>query len=250
MTHTVSAVARLAGITVRTLHHYDEIGLLSPSERSGAGYRLYTGNDLDRLQQVLFYRELGFGLDDIRQAMEGPRFDRLDALRRQRTMLLARADRLSRMIGAVDAAIRAEETGVKLTEQEKFEVFGDFDPADHEAEVEERWGETDAFAESRRRTSRYSKDDWKQIQDEAAAISKRLAGAMQSGVDPESEQAMALVDQHRQHIDRWFYPCSKEMHGQLAQMWLADQRFRDNIDATAEGLTDFMAAAAIANAAS
>ncbi len=138
---------------------------------------------------------------------------------------------------------------MRLTDQEKFEVFGEFDPTAFEAEVEERWGDKASYAESRRRTSRYSKDDWTAIKAENEAIMRRLADALQRGVDPESAEAAALVEEHREHIDRWYYPCTQQMHGALAEMWLSDGRFRASIDAHAPGLADFMEAAAVATAA-
>src|SRR5262245_31499382 len=139
---TVGAVARLAGVSVRTLHHYDEIGLLTPSGRSDAGYRRYVDADLDRLQRILFYRELGFGLDDIRTVMTDGRADASVHLRRQHGLLLERIERLRRMAAAVEKALEAETMGIPLTPEERFEVFGDFDPDAHAAEVEERWGDT------------------------------------------------------------------------------------------------------------
>ncbi len=142
----VSEVARLAGVSIRTLHHYDEIGLVRPSGRSAAGYRLYAQKDLEQLQQVLFFRELEFPLDEIRRIIGSPSFDVGAALRMQRQLLTERAIRIKALIAAVDAAIHSIKKGTTLTNEERFEVFGDFDPSKYEDEVRERWG-------SRRRTA-------------------------------------------------------------------------------------------------
>ncbi len=247
---TVGAVARLAGITVRTLHHYDEIGLLHPSGRSDAGYRRYADGDLDRLQRILFFRELGFGLDQIKDAMTDGGADASAHLRRQHAMLRDRIERLQRMASAVEKAMEARTMGIKLTPEERFEVFGDFDPDKHAAEVEERWGDTDAYRESARRTKGYTKADWQRIKDEGQAAVDKLVAAMQSGKPATSEEAMAGAEAHRLQIDRNFYPCSYEMHVGLAEMYLADPRFTATYEKVAPGLAQYLHDAIKANAAS
>ncbi len=154
--HTVGEVAGLAHVSVRTLHHYDRLGLISPSERSDGGYRRYSPADLERLQQVLFYKELGFGLESIRDLMADPGFDRRRVLLGQRDLVEKRIARLEAMVGLIDRTLMSMEGGVALSKDEMFEVFGDFDPAKHEDEVKARWGETDAYEESSRRTAGYS----------------------------------------------------------------------------------------------
>ena len=151
MAHPVGEVARLAGVTVRTLHHYDEIGLLSPSGRTHAGYRRYDDADLTRLQQILFYRELGFSLEEIAGILDDPAADATAHLRRQHELLTARISRLQEMAAAVELALEAEKMGVPLTPEERFEVFGDQDPQQYAEETKERWGGTDAYRESARR---------------------------------------------------------------------------------------------------
>ncbi len=153
MSLTVSQVARLAGVSVRTLHHYDEIGLLAPSGRSEAGYRLYEQPDLQRLQQVLFFKELGFPLEEIARIMRDRAFDLRAALLMQRRLLTERASRVQVLIRAVDAALDSLEKGTVMTKEEMFEVFGDFDPAKYEDEARERWGDTEAFRANAERAS-------------------------------------------------------------------------------------------------
>lgn len=238
--YTVGDVARLANVSVRTLHHYDSIGLLSPSERTPAGYRLYGHDDLERLQQILLYRELAFPLDAIGRLMLDPAFDRRVALVAQRDQLARRAERMTTILAAIDAALEALAKGAPMNPSEMFEVFGDFDPAQYESEVQERWGETDAYAESARRTSRYTKEDWKTIKAEGGALTAELAGRLAAGVSPSDADVQALVDRHRAHIDRWFYPCSIEMQANLGEMYVADPRFAATYERVQPGLATFL----------
>src|SRR3954471_6807341 len=196
----VGEVAALAGVTVRTLHHYDRIGLLSPSGRTAAGYRSYSPTDLDRLHQVLLYRELGFPLEEVANLLDDPSADPAAHLRRQHRLLRDRLERTAAMVAAVEKEMEARQMGISLTPEERFEVFGDHDPAQYDAEVEERWGETEAYAQSTRRTAAYSKEDWLRIRAEGADLEARFAAALRSGVAPESAGAMDLAEEHRQSI--------------------------------------------------
>src|SRR3954467_14634333 len=178
----VGEVAALAGVTVRTLHHYDRIGLLSPSGRTAAGYRQYAPADLDRLHQVLLYRELGFPLEEVATLLDDPSADPAAPpadpeahLRRQHRMLRDRLERTSAMVEAVEKEMEARAMGISLTPEERFEVFGENDPAQYDAEVEERWGETDAYQQSKRKTAGYTKDDWVRIKGEGADLEARFA---------------------------------------------------------------------------
>src|SRR5215212_8737876 len=164
----IGEVAALAGVTVRTLHHYDRLGLLSPSGRTAAGYRQYAPADLDRLHQVLLYRELGFPLEEVATLLDDPSADPAEHLRRQHRLLRELLERTSAMVAAVEKEMEAHQMGIPLTPEERFEVFGENDPSQYEAEVEERWGETDAYAQSKRKTATYTKDDWLRIKTEGA----------------------------------------------------------------------------------
>lgn len=247
MSYSVSEVSRTAGVTVRTLHHYDEIGLLRPSGRSAVGYRQYDDQDLERLQEVLFYRELGFGLDEIAGLVDIPTFNRSQILMQQRKLIERQMERLRSMVKAVDSALQAHEEGRTMNKEEMFEVFGSFDPAEHEEEVRERWGETEAYAESSKRTARYSKDDWKRMGEESAVINQRLADLYAAGADPEAKESLEAAEQHRMHIDRWFYPCTHEMHAGLGDMYVADPRFTKFWDEFRPGLATFVRDAFLAN---
>jgi MerR family transcriptional regulator, thiopeptide resistance regulator len=248
MARTVGEVSKLAKVSVRTLHHYDAIGLVGPSDRSEAGYRLYESGDLERLQQVLFFKELGFSLDEIRSIMAEPSFDRRDALRAQRSLLAEKARRTEAMLTAIDLALDAMEGGYAMDEKDMFEVFGDFDPKQYEDEVRERWGDTDAYKESARRTKRHTKDDWQRIKAEDAARLERMVALFDEGVTPQDPRAMDAAEEARLAIDRDYYPCSREMHVNLGRMYVADPRFTAYYDKHREGLAQWFCSAIEANA--
>jgi DNA-binding transcriptional MerR regulator len=248
MSYTVGRVAEIAGVTVRTLHHYDEIGLLTPGDRSSAGYRRYDDADLERLQQILLYRELGFTLEEIAAILDDPDVEARAHLRRQHGLLRDRIARLQEMVTAVEYLLEARKVGINLTPQEKFEVFGNFDPDAYNDEVEERWGGTDAYQESARRTSRYTKDDWVRIKQEAADLSARWVAAFDAGVPAESQAAMDLAEEHRQQITKFFYECTFEIHVGLAEMYLADERFTKHYEDQRPGLAQYTHDAIMANA--
>jgi len=247
--YTVGQVARLTGVTIRTLHHYDEIGLLRSGGRTQAGYRNYLESDLERLQQILFYRELGFSLDEIAAILDDPEAGAADHLHRQHGLLKKRIGRLELMVAAIEREMEAHQMGIQLTAEERFEVFGDFDPDEYAQEVEERWGNTDAYKESQRRVARYSKQDWLAIKGEGEDVGRRFAEAMASGADPAGDAAMDLAEEHRQYISRWFYECSYDIHRGLGDMYVADPRFTATYDAIATGLAAYIRDAIHANAA-
>jgi DNA-binding transcriptional MerR regulator len=248
MSFSVGQVARLAGVTVRTLHHYDEIGLLTPGERTRAGYRRYTDADLVRLQHILLYRELGFPLEEIAVILDEPHTDELTHLRRQHELLTRRAQHLQQVIAAVERAMQAHTLGIPLTPEERFEIFGDFRPEDHEAEVERRWGGSPQYAESRRRVAGYTKADWLELKAEAAAIGGDLVAAFKAGLPADGEHAMDLAERHRGHISRWFYDCTYDIHRGLGDVYVDDPRFTATYDALAPGLAGYLRQAIHANA--
>ncbi|MGW1025135.1 MerR family transcriptional regulator [Streptomyces sp. NPDC002577] len=248
MSYSVGQVAAFAKITVRTLHHYDEIGLLVPSERSRAGHRRYGEADLDRLQQILFYRELGFPLDEVAALLDDPGADPREHLRRQHELLTARIAELQRMAEAVEHAMEARKLGIDLTPEERFEVFGDKDPEAYAEEAEARWGGTDTYAETQRRTARYTRADWKRMQDEVADWAARYDALMADGEPASGERAMDMAEEHRLHITRWFYECTPEIHQGLGEMYVSDERFREFYDSMRPGLAVHLRDAIAANA--
>jgi len=249
MAYTVGEVARLAHVSVRTLHHYDELGLFEPSARSEAGYRLYSDNDLARLQQVLLYRELGFTLEEIAQVLSDPEFEPLDALINQRMLVADRLMRDGALLALLDKMIATRQGGFQMTKEEMFEIFGDFDPAEHEQEARERWGDTDAYRESARRTRGYTKADWERFKTESDTNGTAMIELFDADIAPGDPRAMDVAEDARLLIDRWFYPCSKEMHLALGRNYLVDPRFKAHYEKMREGLTEWLVAAITANAA-
>jgi DNA-binding transcriptional MerR regulator len=248
MPFTVGDLARLTGVTVRALHHYDEIGLVRPSQRTAAGYRLYSDADVHRLQRVLLFRELGLPLDEIASAIdEATTRDAL--LREHRDVLVAKRARIDAMLASLDKALAHLEEDRPMQPDDVKNMFDGFDPADYEDEARERWGETDAYKESARRTKTYGKAEWDQIKRDWGAIYTALADLMKAGVAVTDARTQALVERHRAHLDRWFYPCSVDMHKNLGAMYVADPRFAANIDKTAAGLAQYLSDAIAASTA-
>jgi DNA-binding transcriptional MerR regulator len=236
--YTVGEVARLSGVTVRTLHHYGQIGLLVPGERTGAGYRVYTGDDLDRLTRILYYRDLGFALDTIATLLDGGA-DPVDHLRRQHELLTARLSRVQAMVHSIEKELEAAMSGTELTAEEKLEIFGDtYDPA-YEAEAEQRWGDTETWRQSQERTRGFGKDDWRQVKADTDALNARLVAVFASGAAPGSPQANAVAEEHRASINV-FYDCGHDMQRNLADMYLADERFTKTYEDLAPGLAQWL----------
>ncbi|MEW2485189.1 MerR family transcriptional regulator [Streptomyces sp. NPDC048411] len=248
MDFSVGRVAGFAGVTVRTLHHYDGIGLLSPGGRSHAGHRRYSDADLDRLQQILFYRELGFPLEEIAVLLDDPAADPQDHLRRQHALLSGRIAELQKMAAAVETAMEARKMGINLTPEEKFEVFGAKDPEEHAEEAERRWGSTATYAESQRRVARYTKDDWKRMQAEVAEWGEAYTAVMEAGEPATGERAMELAEGHRLHISTWFYECTYDIHRGLGEMYVSDPQFRAYYESIGPGLAEHLRDAINANA--
>lgn len=235
MNQTVHEVAAVAGVSVRTLHYYDQIGLLHPSHTTEAGYRLYDDAALARLQQILFFRELDFPLSEIREILDNPSFDRHRAMCSHKELLLLKRERLERLIALVDNTLKGEKTM----------SFQEFDMTEIEQaqkqyadEAKQRWGATDAYKQSAKRTSSYNKDDWARINAEAEEIYDGFVAQM--GNDPASLAVQQLVADWQAHISKNFYDCPKEMLAGLGEMYIADERFTKNIDKRAQGLAQFM----------
>jgi DNA-binding transcriptional MerR regulator len=245
-TWTVGQVADLFGVTVRTLHHYDEIGLLVPSERSAAGYRLYTDADLTRLQQVVVYRRLELPLDEIRELLDGGE-DAVEHLRRQRDAVMSRLDELSELVVAIDRALEREMSDQPATPEEMKELFGDGFKDEYQAEARERWGESDAWQQSAQRTKRYTKADWQAVKAEMDAVNAAFIAAKGRGEPPTSEAAMDAAEAHRRHIADRFYDLDHEFHRGLADLYVSDPRFTKTYDDLEPGLAQYVRDAIHAN---
>jgi DNA-binding transcriptional MerR regulator len=237
---TVGAVADLTGVSVRTLHHYDHIGLVVPSVRTSAGYRGYTDADIERLHVVLVYRSVGMPLEEIRTLLDEPGSDVLAHLERQHKLLLERADHLQHTIRAVEELMDAHREGMQLTAEEQVEVFGTTAfGGEYAEEARERWGGTEAWRQSQQRSAQLTKQDWIEIKNENDALLDALAQAKRDGVAPGSQRANDLADRHRASIER-FYDCGDELHVCIAEMYIADDRFTRYYDDVEPGLAQFV----------
>lgn len=229
----IGEVARAAGVSVRTLHHWEEVGLVVPAGRGPNGYREYGERDVARVRSVVAWRELGLSLDDIRLLLNDG--VTTDLLEQQHALLTEEADRVVARRDAVRRALEGRRMGIELDPAEAREVFGDRDPGEHADEVEERWGGSDAYAESHRRTSSYSKDDWLRLGAEQEDLEARMAAAMASG-----EPGVKLAREHQALISRWFYACTPEIHLGLAEMYVTEPRFQAHYDERAPGLAQWL----------
>jgi MerR family transcriptional regulator, thiopeptide resistance regulator len=246
---TVGRLADLAGVTVRTLHHYDEIGLVTPSARTAAGYRVYAAADVERLRQVLTYRRLGFGLREVAELVSDPGVDAVAHLRRQRELLAGQQEQAAALIAAIDKELEARSMSINLTPHEQLEVFGtDKVGGEWADEARERWGDTDAYRDSRRRTASYTKADWTRIKAEADSVLAGFAAALRAGLPASGAQATDLAERHRQHISQYFYECGYPVHRGLADMYLADPRFTQHYESVEPGLARYVHDAFHANA--
>ncbi|HEV7203206.1 MAG TPA: MerR family transcriptional regulator [Jatrophihabitans sp.] len=246
--YPIGEVARLAHVSVRTLHHYESVGLLRPSGRTAAGHRRYAAADLARLREILFYRELDFGLDEIAAMLADPAAGTDDRLRAQHRLLRARMARHEHLLEALEKEMEARTMGISLTPEEQFEIFGTNELGGEWAEeAEQRWGETEAWTQSQRRTAAYTKDDWIQIKREEEANRTAFADAMRAGLPVTDPGVVALAAAHRTHITKWFYDCTPEIHRGLAELYLADERFRRTYDDVAPGLAQYVHDAILAS---
>jgi DNA-binding transcriptional MerR regulator len=246
--YLVGDLARLAHVSVRTLHHYDGIGLLTPSARSAAGYRRYSGADLRRLQQILFYRELGFALEEIAGILADPAAGTTDHLRRQHRLLRERHARDAALLRAIEREMEARKMGIALTPEEQFEIFGTDKLTEYTEEAKQRWGDTGAWQQSERRTAAYTKQDWIALKSEADASITGFAGAMRAGEPATGTVAMDLAEAHRQHLSRWFYDCDYDRHRGLAGLYVSDPRYTAGYDKIEPGFSAYVHDAILANA--
>lgn len=238
MAYTVKAVADLAGVSIRTLHHYDEIGLLKPATVSYSGYRHYTDPDLERLQQILFFRELGFSLQEIREIVDSPSFDKRQALQSHKQLLLEKQRHLQALIDSVDQSIEALERGTSMDKKAMFEVFGDSKLEEYREEAKARWGHTDAWRQSEERSSRYNKQDWEKIKANMQSISENVAALMDR--DPSDPQVQEQVGRWYHHINDYFYTVTPEIFRGLGDMYVADPRFTATYEKVKPGMAQFM----------
>lgn len=231
----IKEFAALAGVSVRTLHYYDEIGLLKPAQVDPqTGYRYYSGASLLRMQEILFYRELDFSLKSIGEILAAPNHDTRRALQEQKQLLTLKKERLEKLISAIDGAMKGENV-MHAFDNSRLEAY--------KTEARERWGDTDAYKEYAQKTEGRTKEGWQAAADGMAGIFARFAACKNAGEEPDSPAAQALVKQLQQYITENFYTCTPQILAGLGQMYTADPRFAANIDQQGEGTAEFTARA-------
>ncbi|MEV4258716.1 MerR family transcriptional regulator [Spirillospora sp. NPDC049652] len=232
---TVGQVSARLGVTVRALHHWDEIGLACPSLRTAAGYRLYTAADLERLHRVVVYREIGLGLDRIRDVLDDATTDVPAALRAQRAQVAERIDRLQRLSAGLDRMIDAHERGPLLTADQQAAIFGPGWNPDQHAQARRRYGHTAQWSQYAERSAARGPEEWQAIADAVTDLDRALAEAMDAGVAPGSPEANRLAERHREVFASYF-PLTRQMQVCLGRMFEADPGFAAHYDGIRPGL--------------
>ena len=232
---SIGSLSRLSGVSVRALHHYDQIGLLQPSEVARSGYRYYDDAAIERLWQILFYRELDFPLTDIGVILSSPAFDKNRAMKEHLNLLTQKRSRLDRLIELVSNAIKGETTM----------EFKEFDNSEYDAtreqyaeEAKTRWGNTEAYRESAKRAAKWTEADKARLEKESGEIFAAFATLV--GTDPADARVQALVARWKAFIGESYYACTDEILAGLGQMYIADERFAKNLDRFGAGTAQLM----------
>lgn len=237
MAYTVRQLAKMAHVSVRTLHHYDDIGLLKPSYVADNGYRYYEQKELLQLQQILFFRELEFSLQDIAEIMSAPDFDVVEALMEQEQMLRLKKERLDQILTTLSTTLTTMKKKKSLEDRSLYDGLSKKQIDEYQAEAKARWGNTKAWKQSQERLRNWSKEDMQKVQEEGQVILGKIAPLMDAGVTDSGVQA--LIAEYHQHMNR-FYDCSKVMFRNLGSMYSEDERFAVYYEKIAPGLAAFM----------
>jgi DNA-binding transcriptional MerR regulator len=246
--YSTGELARLSHVSVRTLHHYDDVGLLRPSGRTAAGHRRYELDDLARLREILLYRALGFPLEEIRALLDSSPDGVEERLRTHHRRLREHIGQLAHMLTALEKEMEALQMGISLSPDEQFEIFGAGYDARWHDEAEQRWADTEAWRQSQARTVAFTKQDWLDVTAAMTANEQALAGAMRAGEPADGLIARQLAEQHRAGVSR-FWDCNHAAHRALAEMYVADERFTRHYEDVAPGLAQYVHDAIGANAA-
>lgn len=237
MKYKIKQLADLAHISVRTLHYYDQIGLLKPSGMGKNGYRYYEKPELLRLQQVLFYRELNFPLDEIKKILDKSDFDIKTALKEQKQMLAEKKARIDQLILTINKTIEHMNKQTIINDKELYDPFEDKDVEQYQPEAKLRWGETDAYKQSMERVKKITKAEMGKLKQGQAALTQKLADSMDKG--PSSGEAQTLIAEHYEGI-RFFYDCPLKMYRNLGRMYVNDPRFTAHYEKVRPGMAAFM----------
>lgn len=221
MNYSIKQLAQKANISVRTLHHYDDIGLLCPKKAEN-GYRVYDDQDALRLQQILFFKELDFELQEIISMLDNPAFDQVQALKDQKQLLVLKKKRLSKLITSITRTINTMSNNKTQNTEEMYNAFEDEDVKRYQSEVKLRWGNTDAYKQSQERMAKMTKAEVAQMKKDAEVFNKKLASLIDKG--PDDKEVQEMIAQHYNGL-RKFYEPTLEMYEGLAKMYVRDPRF-------------------------
>lgn len=242
MEYTVHQLANLAGVTARTLRYYDQIGLLKPATINSSGYRIYREEEVDRLQQILFYRELGVNLNDIKNIITSPLFNRLEALKEHRARLIDEKKRIELLIANVEKTIAMMEGRIVMTDKEKFEGFKQKMIEENEIkygkEARKKYG-NEAVDASNKKLMNMTEEEYAALEKLTAELNETLKAAYETG-DPGSELAQKACELRRQWLMYFWTDYSKEAHMGLAQMYVDDERFKAYYDKIVPGCAEFL----------
>lgn len=228
------------GVSVRTLHYYDEIGLLKPASKTKSGYRIYSLENLATMQQILFFRELDFKLNEIMEIISNPNYDKIDALKKHLKLLTFKKNQLNEIINSVEEIISKKEWSENMRDIDKYEncnlVIEELKKK-YKLEAKEKYGNFPAYKESQKKTSKYNKVDWNNIMTEEQELYHKFVETMH---DYSSREAQSLVVEWKNYITKYFYNCTDEILCGLGEMYIADKRFTKNIDRLKPGLAKFI----------
>lgn len=242
MEYTIQKLGQIAGISTRTLRYYDEIGILKPARIKSSGYRIYGQNEVDKLQQILFYRELGVNLDGIKDILTSPSFDGVKALKEHRLMLIEKRAQVDVLISNIDKSIQLKEGRIIMTDKEKFEGFKQKLINDNEKkygkEVRKKYG-NETVNKSNHKVRNMSQEEYEEITSLSTQVDETLHAAFKIG-NPAGELAQKAADLHRQWLSYYWDSYTKEAHAGLAQMYVDDERFTAYYDKNIPGVAVFL----------
>jgi len=238
MKYTIQKLANLGNVSVRTLHYYDEIGLLKPSHIGKNSYRYYEEKELLKLQQILFFRELEFPLEKIKKLLNSPYFDEETAFIDHKTTLLLKKKRIEKLIRLIDKTMQDIKNNLVIDNAEElYDAFKDDDVREYQKEVEERWGNTNAYKQSMAKVNKMTKKEMEKLKEEGKIFTQKLADSMDKGI--ESKEVQDLISEHYKGI-QFFYDCPIEMYRNLGKMYVDDVRFTAYYDKFRPGLAVFV----------
>ncbi|MCX8074797.1 MAG: MerR family transcriptional regulator [Clostridia bacterium] len=244
MKYIINKVSKISGVTIRTLQYYDKIGLLNPSEKTDSGYRIYNENDIEKLVQILFFKELGFRLHEIIKIVNSPKYNVKEAMSNQKQMLVVQRDRLNNMINIIEGYLNGKEMNLDMSIENKFKVMSkkeiDELQKQYVDEVNQKY-DKDVVSECNKKVASYDNNKWKQVQEDSGKILIEIVENMDKPV--EDPKIQNLVDAYRQHITDNFYNCTIEIFAGLGQMYLQDERFTKFYENIKEGLAEYLSKA-------